>query len=114
MRIATLLLLGGMLTTWPSGGPVASEMVTDRFYDVVVPGLARGRVAFLADGRVIGQRSTETELEQKGRWWRDDGLLCLEDEPGDKPVCVQELPHDDPRGFSLRYMIFRADLTPEG
>lgn len=98
--------------------PVAADqpterMVPGRFYEVVVPGLVRGRVSFLEDGRVIGQRSREPELEDKGRWWRADGLLCLEDEPGDDPVCVEELPHEQPDGFALKYSFWRAELTPE-
>lgn len=91
----------------------AAEMVPDRFYEVVVPGMLTGRVAFLQDGRVIGQRSREPELEEKGRWWREGGLLCLEDEPGDDPICLEELPHEEAEGFRLRYRIWRAELTPE-
>ncbi|WBU52701.1 hypothetical protein [Paracoccus sp. SCSIO 75233] len=103
----------GLLLAPVAGNAVAAEMVPNRFYKVVVPGMLSGRVAFLDDGRVIAQRSREPELEQKGTWFNRDGLLCLVDEPGDKPICLKMLPHPDAGAFSLKYMIWQADLTPE-
>lgn len=70
-------------------------------YSVITADGSHNRAVFKKDGTFVDMEDNNPKPVSEGKWWREDGKLCMQTTGAEQLMCAEEKAADDDGSFTL-------------